>query len=361
MKNWLREYGLISLVIIVAMVGYVIYRQDRQDILATSLDVLRDRLVMIIDDAASRQVVAAHFDQFKQRVLSQEVTPEEVENVAANVLNFSNSGMTITPEQATMMLDLASDVPEVTLLPVSGEEASDDTLEASPPPAVAPTPTVRPAPSPRPAAAPVKPNDLNALGERLETVLAFDAQAQKAMDGRRGQPEMGQHIRYRLERGLHVVLDEEMTPEMKRRLAREAQKLTERRMAVVWKRNMAEEMRAERERARRELQSVTALQKRPPREVRVAVHNLKALETLKHLEMMGYQSMLADSVRREIKVHLEVALEALEKDLERAMEADGAAVEAQMESLEGFLEEVEKSLEALEEEVEEANGVNEEA
>ena len=346
MKKVLREYGLIIILIVAAMVGYLVIQGQEEDILAQSLDNIRNRLVAMVDDVASRESIAAHFDRFKDKVKQQEVSPEEVENMAANVLNLSNSGTTITPEQAEMMLDFASVAPEVALLPTPEPAPAEDA--PTPPVAVAPpaplTPPVPPVPP--------TPRDLDALGERLETMLAFNVEVEKVMAERR---ELARHIRYRVEEGLHVDLDMAMTDEMKQRLAQEAQRLEAKRMMVVWKQNMAEEMQAERKRARRELRSVEALKKRPPRAVRVevAVEDLESLESLKHLEAMGYRAMLPDSVHRVIMVHLEEALEAAHEGIEEALEAQEEAREEQMEAWEDYLEEVEEALEELEEELHE--------
>jgi hypothetical protein len=185
-------------------------------------------------------------------------------------------------------------------------------------------------------------------------MLAFNVEVEKVMGGRHArQAELAQHVRYRFERGLHVDLDNAMTGEMKQQIAREAQKLERRRMAVVWRPNMAEELRAEQERARRELRSVAALKKRPPPDVRVVVGNLESLESLKHLEALGYQSMLPDSIHRAIRVNLEKALAAAHEDIEATMEASDEAIEEQMEAMEEYLKEIEEAMEELEKELEE--------
>ena len=358
MSKLFREYGLILILILVGIVGYLTLRGNEQNSLAHSLDGIRNRLVAMVDDVASREAIAAHFDRFKSKVLGQEVSPEEVESMAANVLNLSNSGSTITPEEAELMLDMASSAPEVTLLPTpeAPEPGVPDPTPLVPAPPAPPTPLV----SPTPAVLPTL-RDLSDLGERLETMLIFNVEIEKVMDEHRDhREEMARHIRYRVEEGLHVVLDMAMTDEMKQRIGREAERL-EARMRVVWKQNMAEETRMERERARRELRSVVALRKRPSREVRVRVgtpvwvvlSNLESLESLKHLEAMGYRAMLSDSIKHEIMVHLEVALEAAHEHIEEAMEATDESLEEQMEALEEYLEELEEALEELEEEMEE--------
>ena len=142
MKKLLREYGLILILILVGIVGYLALRGNEQDILAHSLDGIRNRLVAMVDDVANREAIAAHFDRFKDKVLAKEVSTEDVEHVAANVLNLSNSGSSITPEQAELMLDMASSAPEATLLPMPVALAPP----APPTPLATPEPTALPTP-----------------------------------------------------------------------------------------------------------------------------------------------------------------------------------------------------------------------
>ena len=341
MKRFFREYGLVVVLIALGMVGYAIFRENKLD---GSLSEIRARLVEMIDES-SREAVARHFDRFQEKVLAHEVPPEEVENIAANVLNLSNSGSTLTPEQATLMLDMASSAVEVTLLPSPAD------TDATPPlAAVAPRP---PAPPP-----PVEPVALDALGERLESMLDFDGEVRRVMDARRvDRRELARHVRYRFDEGLHIDIDVDMDEAMKQQLAQQVEQLEKRKM-IVWKQNMDEEMRAERARARRDLRTVTALRRRPPPDARVAVQHLEAL---KHLETLGYRALISDSVRHEINVQLEGALAALEKDLRATMAEQEGDVDEQMETLEEFLEEVEDAMEAFEEAMEEAAEEVEEA
>lgn len=334
MKRFFREYGLVAVLIALGMVGYAIFRENKLD---GSLDEIRARLVSMIDES-SREAVARHFDRFQEKVLAHEVPPEEVENIAANVLNLSNSGSTLTPEQAALMLDMAASAPEITLLP-----SLADADETAPLAAVAPRPPAPPLP--------VEPVALDDLGERLESMLAFDAEVRKVMDARRAdRREMARHVRYRFDEGLHIDIDVEIDEAMKQQLARQVERLEKQKM-IVWKRNMDEEMRAERERARRDLRTVAALRKRPPRDARVAMHHLEAL---KHLETLGYRALISDSVKHEIDLQLEGALAALEQELKAAMADSEGDVEDQMETLEEFLEEVEDVMQEFEEAMEEA-------
>ncbi|MCH8961036.1 MAG: hypothetical protein IH820_06845, partial [Bacteroidetes bacterium] len=83
MNKLFREYGLIIILILVGIVGYLALRGEEQNILAHSLDGIRNRLVAMVDDVASREAIAVRFDRFKDKVLGQEVSPGEVENMAA--------------------------------------------------------------------------------------------------------------------------------------------------------------------------------------------------------------------------------------------------------------------------------------
>lgn len=367
-KKMLREYALVIVVIIVGLVGYGIFREKKHDILAASLDAVRDRLVAMIDDEASRRLVAVRFDRFKERVLANEVPPDEVANVAANVLNLSNSGSTITPEQADLILNFAALAPEATLLPeaerpapeeneaVDGGEADPAVASAAPAPTPAPVPGVPASPIASARSKPAAPAALNTLGERLESMLAFDGEVRKALAIRTTQrPELARHIRYRydMEGGLQVDLDAEVAETVKRELTRQARQLERRQMVVVWKHNMEAALQAEREHARRALQSLAALRQRPQGVGVTVTAQVEALESLKRLETLGYRPMLPDSVQHRIKVYLEVVLEAAEAQSEAAQEAHEAATEAQLEALEAYLEEIEDSLEALEEAEEE--------
>lgn len=111
MKSVLREYGVIIGLIVISVSGYLLFSQNKQDILAYSMDVLGEKLVSLIDDPESKMRVAAAFDRFEGQVLSKEVSPQQVQYVAANVLNLVNSGARLSPEEAEYVLELKAPGP----------------------------------------------------------------------------------------------------------------------------------------------------------------------------------------------------------------------------------------------------------
>ena len=85
---------------------------------------------------------------------------------------------------------------------------------------------------------------------------------------------------------------------------------------------------------------------------------MRQLESLKHLETLGYRPLLSDSIKQEIKVHLEVALTRLGEDLEIVLADQDEVVEEQLDAVEDLLDEIEDTLEELEEEAEEEDDDN---
>jgi len=115
LKAALREYGLIIGLIVISISGYLLFSQHKEDILAYSLDVLGTKLVSLIDDESARARVALAFDRFEEQALNNEISPSQVQFVAANVLNLANSNARLSPEEAELVLNLNSDTPAGTL------------------------------------------------------------------------------------------------------------------------------------------------------------------------------------------------------------------------------------------------------
>lgn len=115
-KVW-NEYGLISLLIVVSVSGYLLFSENKQDILAYTLDTLGERLVSLASDDAAKERIAAAFDRFSDLVQNEQVSSDHIESVAANVLNLSARGEPITAEEAELMLYM--DYPEALPSPVT--------------------------------------------------------------------------------------------------------------------------------------------------------------------------------------------------------------------------------------------------
>ncbi len=227
MKDILKEYGVIVLLIVVAISGYLLFTQNKQDIMAYTMDALGSRLAALATNDDSRERIVEAFDRFSDRVAKQELSPEQIELVAANVLNLSAKGESITPEEAEFMLYMdASDALPSPLF----TEADKGILYAEPAPItpIAPQTPISPI---------LVTADFEALGSRLEAMVKFAETVEVA------PAEAGRHFRFASDaNGIHVVIDPKLGDLVEspsyRPMARD---LDERKM-VRWNDHLADEM-----------------------------------------------------------------------------------------------------------------------
>ncbi|QXD16993.1 hypothetical protein GQ464_008685 [Rhodocaloribacter litoris] len=241
MRNLWREYGLIVALIVVAMAAYLVYNQHRERLLASSLDLIGSRLVAMVEGSENhRGTVARLFDQFKKQVLQREVTPVQVEYVAANVLNLSSSGAKLTPEEVRLVLE-----PALASVP--------DAVPATPPAAPAPS-----TPSPAPSMADV--------GRRIGEVLAFETRLRSLLSEDPALHEkLAGHIQFHFDGGLRVVIDEDV-PARLTRAERErflaAVRALEEGRRVRWEKHLADALQAQRARTEAERLVMEGLHKK---------------------------------------------------------------------------------------------------
>jgi hypothetical protein len=106
MVRIVREYGLIVVLIIVGIASLLFYRARDAGVLEQALDQFGVRLMSVVHDEESRAGVEHLYTMFRERVLRKEVTPEQVELLAVNILNLSNSGQTLTAEEAEGVFEI---------------------------------------------------------------------------------------------------------------------------------------------------------------------------------------------------------------------------------------------------------------
>ena len=106
MKAILREYGLIAILIIVSVSGYLAFTEHKEELIAFSLDTVGSHLSEMVDDPVARDRLAVAFSTFRERVGNQEVPPEEVEFVTASLLNLTTSGERLGADDVDMVMHL---------------------------------------------------------------------------------------------------------------------------------------------------------------------------------------------------------------------------------------------------------------
>lgn len=194
MKSALREYGVILTLIAISVTGYYLFTQNKEDILSYSLDILGTKLVNLMGDDASKLQVAQAFERFQERVANQEVSSDQIQFVAANVLNLTQTRSKISAEEAEILL---SDLP----VPLDGEQLSD-APSTSLPTSPADSPSALPTPSKPTTKQPFNTAD---LGKSLDTLIRLS----EVVDG--SDPATVNMIRFKSDKdGVHVVMDPEL-------------------------------------------------------------------------------------------------------------------------------------------------------
>lgn len=216
MPAFFREYGVIIALMIVALSGYFLIGDRRGEIVDYTLDMLGTRLVELASGDDEKAEIARQFAEFSDRVERQEVSPEVVESVAANVLNLRARGAIITPEEAELML---FQEPEIRL-PSPADSGRVRTRVY----------TVHSGPDP------VARMDLRELGQRMSVMFELaDAYGSRA-------DSSASRLRFSRDgSGIHVLIDPGMTGELE---AQGMNVLTEKMREkdwVRWEENLAEQ------------------------------------------------------------------------------------------------------------------------
>ncbi len=104
MKKLFKDLG-IYIVVFTSIAGSIwLIRDFQENSLDSALRIMGEKLAAMISDSGDQDLLKAAFEQFIQRISNNEVSPEQVEKVAANILNLSNKEVILSREQAEMIL-----------------------------------------------------------------------------------------------------------------------------------------------------------------------------------------------------------------------------------------------------------------
>ncbi len=274
MWNYVREYGPITALLVVAVVGYLLYDYHSETILSYSLNVIGDRLVEMVDDRDDQDVVAEAFDAFKARVFSHEVAPEQVAALAANVLNLEQRHARLTPEMATVMLEAATVMVDTVLAEGAGAghvEVEVRMMQPRPPELIAP-------------------KALADLGTQIQAMLAFEKAVDEMAEAENLDSDLlAEHIYFGADDDLHVMLDETfqatLSPEAQAQMRAALERVEEAR-AVRWEAKLATRKKAEQERIVAEWEALRQLEAESAPDLQ---QKLAHMALVKQLQALGYR------------------------------------------------------------------------
>lgn len=210
MLDFWKEYGVIAVLIAVSLGGYFLIGDRREELMDQALDMLGSRLVELSAREDDRDDIARQFALFQEKVEREEISPEMVEAVAANVLNLRVRGAVITPEEAGLMLF----------------SEPQDQLPSPVDPVTKPVYAV--------TKAPAKPASVKDLDERLKVMFELADAVQVEGDSASYHFHFAQD-----EHGIHVVLDPTVATKLESSAAQSFYKDLERKEWIKWQNNLA--------------------------------------------------------------------------------------------------------------------------
>lgn len=107
MKHLLREYGFIALLVLTGAGAYFLYESRGGELVESSLESIASRLDRMVGHAEGKDEVSDAFASFREKVERGEITSEQLDRVAANVIHMSEAGSHMTPAEAKTLLELA--------------------------------------------------------------------------------------------------------------------------------------------------------------------------------------------------------------------------------------------------------------
>lgn len=300
MSKPLKKIGLLMIVLFyVCLVIFFLIKDHKSELnnaLSSSLDFIGSKLNAMVPDSQERDSVAVAYQNFKQQVLDQKVPPEQVENVAANILNLSKTGATISPSIVENILECAVTVSlEVDSLGSDFSKGSSTFRDA---PGVTVTKRVNAA-------------ELEELGTRLSSIYNFEETMDKAIkDSSNVDRELFHYMRYDSKNGLKIVVDLQTKERLKWKNLVQLDKEMERMQKdsiLVYKLNYIGDLEIEKGRLEAELHSLIKSRQKQQTEKKRNSRKIRALESLKKIEIMSITGAInPDSLKKIIaKIQLE--------------------------------------------------------
>lgn len=311
MGNVWREYGVIAVLLVVAVGGYLVVSRGDRDVVTAMMDRLSEQLLGMIPDASARASTQATLLNLRDRVDQRSVQPEQLEQLAANVLNLRASGSELSQDEARLVIELALE--EASALSSPG----DPVLLQAPPE----TP-------PRPSRA-----DLVQVARRLDRVLSIYSDVRQAAPADSSVDDIPP-VRFYASDGLRVVIDERLRPMLPP--TPESEEAPEKRI-IEWQAQLAETVQANRRKRRTEAEALEYLASVTPESVG-AHKEMHTLAALRDLESRGLVTPArAESVSVRIERHigsrlqkeLSIAIEQASRDYREAQ----ARIRAQRDSV----------------------------
>ena len=263
MREAWREYGAIAVLLVVSVGGYLYLSRSEEDLVARTVETIGAHLLALVPETEAKDRTRSRLAEFEARAAERDLSPEQIERLAASVLNLHSSGAQLAPEEAEMMLELA---------------LSDQDALPAPADAVLPAPEAARTPARKP-----RRSELVASAERVDRMLQVFSTVRSA---RAAEPALDSlpPVRFYADGGggLRAVVDERLREEWAR-AGDEANA-----QIVAWQSHLAESVKAESERLAEEARAWGSFSVVIAESLAVESAESRSLAVLKKLEAHGF-------------------------------------------------------------------------
>ena len=130
MTRLLRNIGFFLIVAVLTLAIFLLVNENQKvnhDVLEYSVELLEGKLLAMVPDGAGKTAVRQQYKKFLAQIKNKELPPEQVEQIAVNILNAANAESTITAEVALSCLTTTVDtivLSKIVVIEDSGQQKS---------------------------------------------------------------------------------------------------------------------------------------------------------------------------------------------------------------------------------------------
>jgi len=268
-----RDIGFIlSLCLIIFIAIYFAVSRFSETGIADYLEVIGNNLVDMIPEDKDKEKVAELYDEFVDQVENKKVSPNEVEEVAANLINLSMSDTVISTAKAEAAIKILTITPEEAGY-IQLEKESLDSL----PPAS--------------GQLGLREQRWIAIEDRLKAIVELDIEMKnKSKFLEQTNETLSKQLKFRVTKDLDVVIDSEVKPDPNKDIDLDKLDIKlrqlEKKKIILWEAALKEELELQKSEIKNELKNMEIeMQELPEKERERYLDNFKkAILLLQKLE-----------------------------------------------------------------------------
>jgi len=266
----LKKLGFfLGTLVLTAFIFWLIFmdKQSKTEALDYTLGLLGEKLVAMIPDESGRKPVEEKFDNFVKQAKEQKVSPEQVEHVAANILNLSNAETELSAEQAEAVMDFSLATPFIT--------SQNECEKEIPPP----------------------PKNWKNLEKRIKYVYEFNDKMKEAIsEDVEKKSKLAEQYQIQVQNGLIMAMSDDLKAKLSELETDELQdelKHLEDEQIVIWNKKQKDEYLEKIKQANQPINYYIALKKLEEAKINteVIIKSIKVLENLPSFPAIDFDSL----------------------------------------------------------------------